>query len=276
MKKVMLGLLVAAFVVSFQGLPLQATTLFLEEFEGTVDGGDVSNAVTTGNLTNDWTKVANAALTYSHVLVDSGWSAVGNSAYGFIDYYDNTDVLSASGYSQVELTAVIFDPRDTVWTDTHVSLHMGADFSQAANNSVDQVNIMVMVKPPHETEPNEQFVKFIAQDGDGGGTIDTGWISVGLVTHPARIQKFYDVRILADETTSEFFWREHGAVPWNLLGTLDGLSVSPERITFTMYGTDGCMALDTVRIEGIPEPATLGLLVLGGMAAMLGRLKRRR
>jgi len=250
---------VALALAGTAGLPAaHADTLFLEEFEGTIDGGDVSAP---GNLANTWTKVVNQAVTYSHVLVDSGWSAVDNSGYGYIHYYDNTDVSvpDLSTLPGVELTAVVFNPRTTIWVESPVVLRMGADIDQTGNAG-DQISMSVTTA--HDFDAETQLVNFTATDGGAGGTATTGWMLVGAVTHPAKIQKWYDIRARVTTAASEFFYREHGESEWIPLGTLDGITADIRRITFEMYSTAGCVALDTIRLVTVPPPTPSGTVVV--------------
>jgi len=248
--------LMVAFTITFLAAPTNADTLFLEEFEGTVDGGNVSNAVTPGNLTNNWNRTSFPnCLTYSHVLVDSGWSAVGNTSYGGINYYDNTDVVvtNLGTTPSVEMTAVVFNPRSLLWVESSLFLNFGkAGIPDAVKFEVQTKNSEL--DPDPET-PGNQYVKFVASDGDGGGYIDTDWQLVGSSPWPSTIQKWYDVRVVATYSTSEFFWREHGTEVWNSIGTLDGIAADIDLVSFQMYSAAGAVCVDSIRLRSVSTVA---------------------
>ena len=85
----------------------------------------------------------------------------------------------------------------------------------------------------------------------------------------------FEMRILLDEDSREFSWRELGTTSWNSIFSLAQGMSDIQKVQLGGNDFGGAIShIDSLRVVGVPEPSTLMLALLGLVGIGLRRRRR--
>jgi hypothetical protein len=197
------------------------------------EGGTVGNPVAGWN---GWSGDSNVLI--SDNVIDSGKSAAwGSGSPDWPGVYKGFSYSPGAG-EQYVLTAVLNAPAST------------SDYGHLTiRNSDGSVHIHAMLG----------YGELIFQSNSEGNQVR--------VTQASTM----DVRLVLDGAEVDCFYRTHGATEWSSAGSLSSSALSNFNYVVVIGHAGYAGGVDSVVLEAVPEPATMGLLAMGGLGVLIRR-----
>ena len=132
------------------------------------------------------------------------------------------------------------------------------------------------------------YAQIRSEGGSGGLTqgktslssVDSNTSGASYVMDPppgGSAKKVAYLRMLTDASSSSFYTSDDRGVTWTQVGTtLTGGLDEIDTVQLNLYTPSYWGVMDSIRVSVIPEPATMGLLGLGGLGMLLRRRSRKR